>query len=268
VLFIESKLLRTGPAGYLQSWLMDSQERDLFRRARHVILISPYLEKIYGPLLRGRVHFVENPIEESFFHLERDPDPHRLLFVGAVVPRKRVHLLAEALARVGEKVPGAHLRVVGPLASRESERSLRDVIARHGLEERVHVTGPVSEEQIVEEYRRAGVLLLSSREETAPLVIAQAMASGLPVVSVAAGGVPFMVRHEESALLARKPTAEDLAREILRLFEEPDLARRLAEEGRRQARERFLDRAVAERTLAVYRSILDEGPRHQDREGN
>jgi glycosyltransferase involved in cell wall biosynthesis len=76
------------------------------------------------------------------------------------------------------------------------------------------------------------------------------------VVAVAAGGVPFMVRDGETALLVREPRPEAIAAAILRLWREPGLRERLVEEGRRQARERFLASAVAERTVAVYRDVI------------
>jgi glycosyltransferase involved in cell wall biosynthesis len=257
VLFVESRLLRTSPAGYLKSWLLDGQERDLFRRARDIILISRYLESVYGALLRGKqLHFVENPVDEAFFGLRRDPDPHELLFVGGVMARKRVHLLVRALAHVRRQEPRARLRIVGPWLEGEELERVRRAVAEHSLEDAVELTGPVAQEAILEAYARAGALVLASREETAPQAIAQALASGVPVVAVAAGGVPFMVRDGETALLVREPRPEAIAAAILRLWREPGLRERLVEEGRRQARERFLASAVAERTVAVYRDVI------------
>jgi glycosyltransferase involved in cell wall biosynthesis len=261
VLFIESPLLDTGLAGRVKSFLLDRQEREVFARARHMILISPYLREVYGPMLRARTHVVENPVEEAFFRIERAPEPGRLLFVGTVVARKRVHLLVEALGHLRRAGCAARLRIVGPPAEPEAVRRVREAVRAGGLEGAVDFAGAVTQERILDEYARADLLLLSSREETAPQVMAQAMAAGVPIVAVAAAGVPHMVRDGETAILVEEASGEAIARAVLGLLSDPAASARLSQEGRRQAAERFLDSAVARRTVEVYRAVLGASSR-------
>lgn len=261
VLFIESPLLGRGLAGRIKSSLIDRMEREVFARAREMILISRYLPSVYGTMLRARVHFIENPIDEAFFTLERRAEPGRLLFVGTIVARKRVPLLVEALAAARGACPGARLCLAGPLAEPEAVREVREAIRRHGLEEAVEMTGAVPQERILAEYARASVLLLSSREETSPQAIAQALACGLPVAAVAAAGVPHMVEHERTALLVPHPDARALGEAAARLLAGGALAQRLSEEGRREARERFDAASVARRTAEVYRLVAGASSR-------
>jgi glycosyltransferase involved in cell wall biosynthesis len=257
VIYFESRRLQRhalDAVGALKRRLMDRNEREVFRRARDMILISPYLREAYGPMLTARTHYVDNPIEPVFFDLPRDPEPGRLLFAGTVVPRKCVPDLVAAVAHLGR--PEVRLRIAGPLADPASVDRVRRVAAQHELAERVVLTGALSQAEMLEEYRRAEILLLASREETSPLVIAQAMACGLPVVASAAGGVPHMVRDGETALLFPFGDVRACADRIRRLLDEPDRRERMATQARVEARRRFHPEAVAAQTVAVYREML------------
>jgi len=269
VLFIESRMMRRHAldvAGALKRYLINDMEREVFRRARDMIIISRYLPQIYGTMLQARTHFIENPIDQEFFQLPRSPEAGRLLFVGTVVPRKRVQDIVTAVAQLLSMPEGAssdgqwrsalQLRIAGPLMDAGSEALLRSTIESTGLQRRVILLGPVSQSQLLDEYARAQILVLASKEETAPQVIAQAMACGLPTVASAVGGIPDMVREGETGLMFPFSDTQALAKQLFRLLNDAQLReameRRIVVEGR----ERFHPDSVAAQTVAVYREIL------------
>jgi glycosyltransferase involved in cell wall biosynthesis len=255
VIFVESRLLLRHAhdvVGAFKRALMDRNEREVFRRAGDMILISPYLSEVYGSMLTARPHAIDNPITPVFFDLARAPEPGRLLFAGTVVPRKCVHDLVAAVGLLDR--PEVTLRIAGPLSDAASVERVR-----RAATERVVLTGALSQADLLEEYRRAQLLLLASREETSPLVIAQAMACGLPVVAAASGGVPHMVRDGETALLFPFGDPRACADRIARLLDDGDLAAGIAARAREEARRRFHPDAVAARTVDVYREILARG---------
>jgi glycosyltransferase involved in cell wall biosynthesis len=272
VIFVESALLKRhalDAAGAVRKALLDRTEREIFRRATDMIVISHYLTSIYGGLLTARAHYVENPIEERFFRIERRPERGRLLFAGTVVPRKRVGDLVAAVALLKAR-PGAagaqpapawlanlRLRIVGPQVDPVSAAQVRGLISEHDLADTVVLTGAVGQEELLDEYARAELLVLSSREETAPQIIAQAMACGLPVVSSAAGGVPHMVRDGETAALFPVGDVAVCAQKIQRLLEDDPGRAAMSARIAAAARERFHPDAVAEKTVAVYREVLE-----------
>ncbi|MBD3236335.1 MAG: glycosyltransferase [Candidatus Eisenbacteria bacterium] len=267
VIFLETPLLVSHAldlAGRLKRAIMDGIEREVFRSARDMIIISRYLPRIYGPMLTARAHFIENPIDPAFFDLRRAPEPGRLLFAGTVVPRKRVDDLVHALGLVHRAAaqnpdrPRPTLRIVGPLVDPVAVSRVRGRIAEFSLDEHVALTGPLPQSDLLEEYRRAAALVLASREETAPQVIAQAMACGLPVISSDGGGVPQMVRDGETALLFPVGNTAAAAEQIGMLLQDDGVRGTLAARGRAAARERFHPDAVAQQTVAVYRQVLEE----------
>ncbi len=267
VIHVESRLLRRNAldlSGGLKKWLLDRTEREVFRRAGDMILISPYLEKAYGPLLTARKHPIENPIDPAFFGLDRRPERGRLLFVGTVVPRKCVPDLVRALAEATRENVAAQdgrmrLVIAGPLPDPGCVRQIEEAVQANRLAESVTLTGSLSEGALREEYGRAEMLLLSSREETSPQVIAQAMACGLPVVASSVGGVPYMVQDGRTGLLYSFGDVSGCARAIRRLHENPGLLATAGTQARGEALARFHPDAVAEKTIAVYRQIVSCG---------
>jgi glycosyltransferase involved in cell wall biosynthesis len=158
-----------------------------------------------------------------------------VLSVGAIQARKNQLAAQEAAASVG--LP---LVVVGP----EKDRALAGELRRRGA----RLEGYVSSERLAELYRGAACLVQSSRYEGFGLPVLEAMASGTPVVAVSDPAL-----REVAGDAAVFVEEQALANGIRQALAERD---RLAWEGLERAR-RFSWRAAAERTLDVYREILE-----------
>jgi len=93
--------------------------------------------------------------------------------------------------------------------------------------------------------RAADVMVLPSRAEGLPLAILEAMACGKPIVATPVNGVPEAVVDGRTGILVTPGDDEALAEALIRLFDQPDLARRMGGEGRQRAETHFsLDRFV------------------------
>ncbi|MGD1207418.1 glycosyltransferase family 4 protein [Mycobacterium seoulense] len=271
VLFIESRLLqknRWDVLGALKKRAVAAMEREVFRRARDMIIISPYLAQVYGSMLTARCRFIENPIQDDFFRIQRAPEAGRALFVGTLVPRKGVHHLVRAIGevvndRVHDEPWRSHLqfRIAGPVADPGSELEVRRAIAECGLQGRVRLLGPISHEELLDEYARAQVLLMGSREETTPQAVAQAMACGLPVIASRVGGIPDMVEDGRTALLFPYGDVAACAEHIRRMLDDDALRARIERTVRVEAQQRFDPKSVAAQTVCVYRDIIAQDRR-------
>jgi glycosyltransferase involved in cell wall biosynthesis len=113
----------------------------------------------------------------------------RLLCVGAVVPHKGHDLLLDALRGIASSAWGC--TVVGPL-DRDPPfvERLRRRTADSGLADRLRFAGPLGGEELRRQYQGADLLVLPSRLESYGMVVAEALAAGLPVVATCVGGVP------------------------------------------------------------------------------
>ena len=238
-------------------------ERCCVRRARYLIAIAPYVQREFAKVTRARTWAVPNPVSPGFFSLEREPQPNRILFAGVVTPRKAVHELVQAVGRVRRMLPQAHLRIAGDMGGNPRYAAyVKRLVAEERLEDNVQFLGALSEQAVLEEYRRAAVLVLPAHQETLPAVVAQAMAARLPVVSTAVGGVPDIVEDGRTGLLVRPGAVRDMASALLRLLTNQPLASSLAGAAHEYAFAHFPASVVADAVLEVYRQALcEEGTR-------
>ena len=103
--------------------------------------------------------------------------------------------------------------------------------------------------------RSADIVALPSYREGLPKGLIEAAASGCALVTTDVPGCREVVTHEVDGLLVPVRDGDALARAIARLEADPELRARLAEAGRRKALERFDERIVIEKTLAVYKEV-------------
>jgi len=117
-----------------------------------------------------------------------------LLCVGALTPTKGQDLLVGALAEMQDLQWTCTL--VGPLRHTAHVDALRAALARHGLTERVALTGPLTGVDLDTVYAAADLLVVPSRAETYGMVVTEALARGIPVLASDAGGLPETLGHD------------------------------------------------------------------------
>lgn len=242
------------------SWAYDLwYERFVLRRARDVVAISPYVEAVYRPITTARMHQIDNPVADAYFHLPDRSEPATVLCAARVVPRKNTLGLLQAFDQVRQAVPEARLRLAGDI------RGMPDYVAQcqqfvqaRGMQDAVDFLGWLDEPSVQEEYSRCTVLALASWQETAPIAIEQAMAAGKPVVASDVGGVRHLMADGLAGMLVRADDVGDIAQALITVLKDADLRQRLGQAGRVEARRRFQLDAVATKTLALYRQLIAE----------
>lgn len=189
------------------------------------------------------------------FRAEHGIAPTRpmLVYVGRVAFEKNIEFLLRALQIVRRSVPDALLVVCGegPALPR-----LRGLTGELGLGEAVRFVGYLDRaSRLPDCYRAADALVFASRTETQGLVLLEAMALGVPVVSTAVMGTRDIVAPERGALVA-SDDEEDFATKVVRLLRDPALRARLSAEGREYARA-WSAPVLAQRMVTFYESVLD-----------
>lgn len=248
-------------------WQLDALfERWVIGRARDIIAISPYVAEEYRPFTRARFHAIENPVADEFFTVpEAVPGllaTPRLLCVARVIPRKDILTLLAVFGRVLAAWPQAQLEIAGSTTADPQYAALCQNTAEGlGLIGKVHFLGDLNGRALLDAYARADVVLLTSRQETAPVAVAEAMAAGRPVVATSVGGLPFMVADGITGKLAAPADAAGFAQAVLSLLGDPDLRLACGRAARAAAEERFRLRKVVARTVDLYRQLLSERER-------
>jgi glycosyltransferase involved in cell wall biosynthesis len=175
--------------------------------------------------------------------------PVTVLAVGRLRPPKDFPTLVRAVARLE---PGAvRLEIAGDGPERAA---LASEIERLGLDGTVELLGTRSD--VPDLLAAADVFVLSSDSEGLPMSVLEAMAAGVPVVATAVGGVPELVRDDETGLLVPPRDPGALAAALGKLAADPELRRRLGGAGRRRVENEFSLDAFHRAHLDVYRAAL------------
>jgi glycosyltransferase involved in cell wall biosynthesis len=223
----------------------------LVARAVHrTIVPAPAMGRFLADRLRvpaKRLTQIDNCVAPTSVRLPSGPVRH-LAFVGLLVARKGVLDLLAALAMPGVMPADARLTVVGDGPQRAAAERLADEPPLRG---RVRFLGFRSD--VPDLLLACDALVLPSSMEQQPLVVAEAMAAGKPVVATDTGGVADMVGA--SGYLAQPGDVPGLADRLRSLFDDPDPAG-TGQELAARAQARFTPEVCARRHLALYEDLL------------
>ena len=165
-------------------------------------------------------------------------------------------MLLEAVARLRAAGVPVRLHAVGPFETPAYEQSVKDLVQRLELQDAVHWAGFSSD--VSAEFRRMHVFALPSLfGEGMPMVVLEAMAAGLPVVSTRVEGIPQVVRDGQDGLLATPGDSEGLATALARIARGEVDAQAMGDSGWCRQRRHFSDVAMAAGIATVYREVLD-----------
>lgn len=240
----------------LVTWLYRIVEPIAWRRATMIMAISEPLARtaVRNGAEPEAVRLIPNGIDLDQFVatpvVDRTPLP--LLFIGRLSVEKGPDLLTAACALLRARGVPYHLDVVGdgPLHA----RLLAEAVDA-GLQRDVEFHGRMAPDQVREFLRRAAVLCVPSRSDAQPLVVLEALASGVPVVGTDVEGIPSMVTDGQNGLLTA-PDPTSLADALQRLHEDRDLLARLAGAARHSV-ERYSWAHIGSALRDAVRELID-----------
>lgn len=232
--------------------------RRVLARADAIIAPSPFLARAVEPWgYRARV--IPNVIDLSAYPFTlRERVAPRLLWMRSFHPLYNPAMALRVLARVRAVHPDASLAMAGQDNGLLAE--MRREAERLGLRDAVRFPGFLDGAGKIREGRAADIFINTNRVDNTPVAVIEAGAMGLPVVATDVGGVSELIRDGDTGLLVPDDDDEAMAAAVLRLVDDPDLARRLSANGRALAGRsswdevrvewgRFFEDALAPRTV-------------------
>ncbi len=236
---LNQELLKTGWKQTMKKIVL----RRVFEKSRGVLCIGLENKKFYASygVPEEKMHFVPYAVDNANFMVQRRKHKGRpaALFVGKLIPKKRVFDILEAL-RILKK--GDMSRELLPALSLVGEGALRkemeEYVRRNSLEH-VRFAGFQNQKELPNWYAESDIFILpSGAGETWGLVVNEAMCAGLPVVvSDMAGCAADLVRHGKNGFVFPCGNAERLAEYVRRLAENEEERRAFGEESKKIIRE-------------------------------
>jgi glycosyltransferase involved in cell wall biosynthesis len=222
----------------------------LIKTADRLVTPSQFLVDVFAAA-NIPAQAIANFVDMSRFRFRERQQPRpKFLHNRGMEPHYNVPCALRAFAIVQGRYPEASLSIAhdGPLRA--------DLEKMAGELELKNVTfcGRVSQDAMRDLYDEADVYLMSPNVDNMPLSVFECYASGLPLVSTAAGGVPYIVKQEATGLLVPLNDHRAMADAALRLLSEPGLGQRLARNGLTECR-RYEGAAIASEWVALYREL-------------
>jgi colanic acid/amylovoran biosynthesis glycosyltransferase len=237
--------------------------RHLFARGDLFLPISDTWRRklltLGAPVERTLVHHMG--IDPSRFQINpsRPPElPPRLLTVARLAEKKGVEYALRAVAQVVHRVPELQYRIVGDGPLREP---LRRLATELGIAEQVTFLGARTQAEVADLMGTSDIFLLPSvtdakgDQEGIPVVLMEAMARGLPVLSTKHSGIPELVHDGINGYLVAERDVEALTARLGVLLQMADLGRCLGEAGRREVEEYFHIDRLNERLLELFERL-------------
>jgi glycosyltransferase involved in cell wall biosynthesis len=204
-----------------------------------------------------RVWFVPNGVGKEFFHdrsFSNGPGA-RLLFVGTWIDHKGIYYLKGALKRVLAVVPGAKLTIAGCMEPEEKVRQFFDVSVQSALQVRPFV----ARMDMPALYAEHDIFVLPSLVEGMPLVLLEAMASGMAVVTTESNGMTDLIEDSHNGLFAIPGDADSLSFAIVRLCSDPGFQRQLGRAAQEKMK-RYTWKQMARRHEEIFNRAMGVRP--------
>lgn len=238
------------------------------RMAAATIAVSNAVANDLPAATRARVQVIHNGIDARAFspaqpdpairaELAADPDEPIVLVVNRLDPLKGVDDTIRAVAGLTGRLKSTQLAIAGSGSLDPSWAESLHCLGAEKLGGRVRFLGVRTD--VYDLLRSSNVFVLASRREGLPLGILEAQAVGVPVLAYPIAGVPEVVTHDSTGLLARQDDVADLQRQLERLLIDPKLGARLAATARTNVLANFTLEGQADRLAEVFDSVV--GPR-------
>jgi len=161
----------------------------------------------------------------------------RVVLFGRIEHGKGQHILVEAMALLANSKLDISATFVGQVMDNDYFEKLKLSAKKHGLGERIAYLDFIDNPMAV--MPCFDVVVLLTYCETFGLVLVEAMRAGVAVIGTDAGGVPEIIEHDKTGILISPGDAEALAAELIRLYDDADLKKRLARAGKYRADREF-----------------------------
>jgi glycosyltransferase involved in cell wall biosynthesis len=220
----------------------------LLKKTNVIAVPSHFLKEIFEKVVKKEILVLPNLIDlETFQYRERTILKPIIVVSRQLEPRYNIACVLKAFRIIKEVYPASQLRIAG---SGSEEHKLKALQQEMSLPD-VSFLGAVSHEELARVYNECDVMVNPSNSDNFPGSILEAFACGLPVVTTRVGGIPFMVKEGETGILIAPHDHEGLAKGVISLLQNPDLAKSFSVNGRKVAEEYSWEK-VKEVFLSMY----------------
>lgn len=219
------------------------------------MIITPsefYKEKlVQDGIKENKIKSMHNFINIKQYDIPIEDDGYAL-YIGRLSKEKGILNLIKAF----EKIENGKLYIAGDGPEKEN---IIQFIRKNNLQEKIELLGFLDKEQVKEKISKCRFVVVPSIwYENCPYSIIETLSIGKPVIGAKIGGIPELVRDNESGLLYQFDSIDELSTKMKVLFEDKELAQKLGENAKKMSIKEFSKEKYYNELLGIYEKLLKE----------
>lgn len=254
-------------------WIQELSVTRLTNMNLITVCQEAYFQAVAAGLPADKLTLIPNGVDTQAFNPSRDgsafreslglgPETQLVGFVGRMSWEKGPDKFVQVTGRIRQQLPDVHFVMVG---DGPVEPDIRSMVEGNGMADRIHLAG--LRRDMADVYPALDLLVQTSRSEAMPLALLEAMASGVPVVAIAVGGVPEVVEAGTTGMLispgdwpgvssSYPGDWEGIADASIDLLKRPDRLKRMGAAARLRIETQFDLRRSARETSALFQRLV------------
>lgn len=247
-------------------------EKEYLLNTKHVIGRTSW-DYIHVKAIHPEVtyHFCNETLRSGFYESDKwnlsTKTDYTIFLSQAVYPIKGLHQVLKAAEKIKAVYPNVKIRIAGSKIATNKRfidkvklsgygSYITNLIYKLNLVDSVRFLGILTEEQMIAEYKNAHVFVCPSSIENSPNSLGEAQIIGVPCVASFVGGIPDMVKQNDTGLLYRFEDIEMLSEMIKTIFSDDNIASRLSMNGINAAEKRHDRNINYGRTVDIYQKLI------------
>lgn len=207
----------------------------IFSNAYINIAPSFYLYETFKKNGYTNLKYIPNTIELQLYpQLEKEFKTPKLLWVRSFSKIYNPLMAVKVFIKIQRLFPQAKICMVGPKKDDSYTKTVR-YAQKNNVD--VLFTGKLTKEEWIALSKDYNVFINTTHFDNTPVSVIEAMALGIPVISTNVGGIPYLLKHDSNALLVDDNDIEEMANQINRLFNEPNMANDLSDKAKESVKD-------------------------------
>ncbi|MDG6218131.1 MAG: glycosyltransferase family 4 protein [Candidatus Thermoplasmatota archaeon] len=228
--------------------------RKIFLKLDKFLAISPYIQDEVNEFFnfpKSKIDIMENPISEDFFQKKDEFQQGLIFFPGVISKRKNQITMCKVintLKESGEK----DFKVIftGSVLNKNYYRKIKNYINKKRINKYVELKENVPFSVIIDLYKKSNCVVLTSKQETAPMVISESMASSTPIISNNICGAPYMIDHKKDGYLYND--IDGLILYLTEIINDKNRTLKMGIKGNQKALKRWSNNIIANNLINYY----------------
>lgn len=222
----------------------------VLNKATKVVVLAEVIRKIMKDYYNIEAEVLYNPIEELPAR-NKDKIEKNIFYAAYLTLNKGYDTLLKAFKKVVAMHPDWKLVMAG---SGETEQA-KDMIKELGIENNVEMHKWLNKEQMAEQYKRASIYCIASKQEGFPMAFLEAASYGIPIVTTPVGGIVDVIENGKNCMVFDFDNADELAEQINKIIENQELKNIISKNLISLTKEKLSISAVCRKIDNIYRFI-------------